>query len=277
MKRFCILLFVIALSSVAFAQSDIPSAVGVATDEGIEFPAEIPSGLIALTFENNRSEAPFGPILARLNDDVTLDDFFVAMGSENPMEGVFLVTLYGGSNILPGESLTFTSNLAAGEYVMVEFEGDAMPITFTVTESGSDEMLEKPESDISLAMVDFAFGVPSHIPAGEHIWHLQNYGEQWHEVAIFPVEEGTTTQDMREMMMSMPMEGEGESSESEEDSGDELAFFWAPMSGDTEAWVSVDLEPGTYGITCFLPDLNGDFSPHVAHGMLQVFVVEEAE
>ena len=49
---------------------------------------------------------------------------------------------------------------------------------------------------------------------------------------------------------------------------------WIPMSPGTEAWTTLDLQPGTYVLLCFLPDINGDFSPHMNHGMMQVFHVQ---
>ena len=37
--------------------------------------------------------------------------------------------------------------------------------------------------------------------------------------------------------------------------------------------VSLDLEKGTYGIICFLPDRT-DGAPHFVHGMMKEIVVE---
>ena len=37
----------------------------------------------------------------------------------------------------------------------------------------------------------------------------------------------------------------------------------------------MDLAPGEYTVLCFLPDLNGDFSPHLTHGMVASLTVTQ--
>ena len=59
----------------------------------------------------------------------------------------------------------------------------------------------------------------------------------------------------------------------------ETALFWSPMSADMSAWVEVDLEPGTYAIICFLPDLlaeeGAEPMSHLQHGMVSLLTVSE--
>lgn len=257
------LLFIIAIT-VGAQDADYPTITGVATDEAIEFPEEVPAGFVKLVFENNRSEAGFTAVVARINDGISVEDFMAAASAENPMEALSMVSLYGGMNTAPGESTGYTVNLSAGNYLLLEF-GEAGPSdfkTFTVTEGDMMDMAA-PQADVHLAMVDFAFGVPGFMPAGEQLWHLENVGDQWHETVIIPLPEGIeSVSDVLEAMAS-------------DDQPDiQPVLFWAPMSPGTEAWVTVDLAPGNYVILCFLPDLNGDFSPHMNHGMVQVFIVQ---
>ena len=244
------------------AGAEIPTVTGTASDEGIDFPSEVSAGLVSFTFENNRTEAPYSPIIARLNDGVTMDDIVAAMGGEDAMVAIpRLVTLYGGSTIASGESLSYTTELTAGEYILSESEGEDFT-AFTVTEGDILDMAE-PEADVHLAMVDFGFGLPAFLPAGPQVWHLENVSDQWHETIIIPLPEDISSiADVRAAMAA----------------GDERdiapAFFWGAMSSGKEVWVTIDLEPGNYIVLCFLPDVNGDFSPHVAHGMMQIFTVE---
>ena len=261
--RFVILVIVSLLvlsSGSALAQSEmvIPEISGVATDEGIEFPSEVPAGIVKLTFENKRAKGEFAPNIARLNDGVTMDDLMTAV-DEDPMSAVPMVTGYGGAYLASGESWSYMTELVPGDYVLVYSRGEAF-VPFSVGEGDTLDMVE-PESDIQVALVDFGFGVPAFIPAGSQVWHIENVGNQWHEMMIFPVEEGTTTADLRARMEAGR-------------SNPEPAFSWGIIGAGTQHWVTVDLEAGTYGVVCFLPDLNGDFSPHMAHGMMQVFVVE---
>ena len=254
------------LATVVGAQdtAEIPTVTGVATDGAIEFPEEIAAGLVNLVFENNRSEGEFTAGVARINDDVTLEQFMEAASAENPMGAVAMVSLYGGTGAAPGESVSYTVNLDAGDYLLLEF-GEAGPsdfTTFTVTE-GDMMDVAAPAADVNLAMVDFGFGVPGFISAGEQVWHLENVADQWHEIAMFPLPEGISSVADARAAMASP------------DQPDiQPVLFWAPMSPGAEAWITLDLEPGNYLLLCFLPDLNGDFMPHMDHGMIQVFTVE---
>ena len=273
MRRSIVILMVLVglflLPSTLLAQEDYAEVMGSASDEAIEFPSEVPAGLLNLTFENTRSEAVYSPLIARVNEGVSLEEVLAAAESDDDFAALFLVTLYGGIEIAPGESGSYITELMPGDHVLFdacEFCDDSEVISFVVADT---DMMEQtpPESDVTLAMVDFAFGVPSHIAAGPQVWNVQNFGEQWHHAIIFQVDDGTTTSDVRNTLMSMDME-----------SGEMPPYMpvtgFLPSGPDTQSWMTVDLEPGTYAVACFLPDLTGDFSPHLMHGMVQVFVVE---
>src|SRR5690606_35381837 len=101
------------------------------------------------------------------------------------------------------------------------------------------------------------------IPAGEQVWSLENNGAQWHEMGIMKVDPETSLADFQASLMTE----EGPSSEPP-------AFFWAPMSEGEQAWVTLDLEPGTYAVICFLPDIAGDTGhAHFQEGMVQIITV----
>lgn len=249
------------LTTAVFAQDDISSVSIVATDDGVDMPSEIPAGYVRFNIENNRSEAEFGPILARLNEGVTMDDFMTAVSGEDPMGAVMLVTLYGGTGVEAGSTLDYISEMSPGDYVLLEFEGEGFA-SFTVTGDAMDDVAE-PESDVTMALLDFGFGVPAFVPAGPQVWHITNIGMQWHEISMVKAPDGiNSVADARAAMAAGDVEEP------------EQVLFWAPTGAGTDTWITLDLEPGTYVLLCFLPDLNGDFSPHMDHGMMQVFVVE---
>ena len=252
------------------AMPEYPVVNIIGTDEGMQLPPVpeegVPAGMYTFQLTNSRGDATFSSGLARINDGISMDEFMAVVMSENSMDAVAMVSLYGGAgDLAPGESFSYTVNLHPGNYLMLEFGPEGPPsdlVPFIVVEGDMMDVVE-PDADVHLAMVDFAFGVPGFMPSGEQLWHLDNIGDQWHEVAVMPLPEGVeSVSDVMEMMASG----------SEPDV--QPAFFWAPMSAGTEAWVTVDLEPGSYVVLCFLPDLNGDFSPHMNHGMIQVFTVQ---
>lgn len=249
---------------------ETPVVTIVATDDEVQLPPVpeegVPAGVYTFQFINNRTEAEYSPLIARLNEGVTMDDFNEALGVDDGFGAVFLVTLYGGTGIMPDENVHITYRFEPGDYMLLELSdtgpGDVKPFTVVESDEGHSE---DPVADVTLTMVDFAFGVPTVMASGELLWNFENTGEQWHEAAIFSVPEGTTREDILASFEA-----------GEESNDDEFGqvFFWAPISAGAEAWISIDLEPGTYAILCFLPDLTGDFSPHIAHGMVQVFTVE---
>ena len=241
----------------------------IGTDEGIQLPpvpeGGVPAGLYTFQVTNNQTEGEFAGIIARITDGVTMEQFMEAAAAEDPMGAIAMVSLSGGLPLQPGESTSYILRLVPGNYIVVNFADEGPPsdaATFTVVEGDMTNEVE-PNADVNLAMVDFAFAIPGFMPAGEQVWHLENVGDQWHETVIMPLPEGlASVSDVRELMASG----------SEPDV--QPAFFWAPMSPGGEAWVTIDLAPGNYVVLCFLPDLNGDFSPHMQHGMIQVFTVE---
>ncbi|MEZ4671362.1 MAG: hypothetical protein R3E39_25960 [Anaerolineae bacterium] len=258
-------ILLILSSMVTVAQEDIPNVVVSVSDSGVKFSSEIPAGFVNLTFENNLAKNDYKPLIARLNDGVSMKELLAAQESGDEMQMLPLLTLYGGIHTVEsGESSSYTTKLISGDYALFntcEDNCDAeKPIGFTVVESDGTEQTP-PKSDVTLALVDFAFGVPAQIPSGPLVWHIENIGEQWHHVLILPVDDGKSALDVRNELMS----------------GKETSlpiWSWLPSDPGTQSWVTIELEPGTYAVICFLPDLHSDFSPHLAHGMVQTFVVE---
>lgn len=252
--------------------STIPVVNFVATDDGLELPPVpeegVPAGFYTFQFINQRSEGEYSPLIARLNEGVTFDDFNEAASTGDGFGAVFLVTLYGGSAAEPGESFNFTTELIPGNYLLLEIGSDGVgdSIPFTVIENEDVEEVAEPQADVTIIMVDFGFGLPPMIASGEQTWKFENAGEQWHEASIVTVPEGTTVADV------IARSENPETIDSEFES--ESVFFLAPMSAGSTSWVTLDLEPGTYAILCYLPDLNGDFTPHLMRGMVSVFTVE---
>jgi hypothetical protein len=134
------------------------------------------------------------------------------------------------------------------------------------------EGAEMPEADVTLAFVDFAFGIPSTIDAGEQVWHIQNVGQQFHEAVIIKIDEDTTLEEATALVGTVLTP----TGRFVEDSPAEMVFVWPPMDPGENAWVTLNLEPGTYAIGCLLPDLTlmPEMHTHLEHGMVRIFKVE---
>lgn len=247
-----------------FAQDDaIPQVTVLSDADGITVSDEIESGLVTVSYEN-AGEAPLFPILLRLAEDVTLDDFFGGM-AEGPDAIPNFGTLEGGVMVFPQDSAIVTYNFEPGEYVLMNlFTEEPQVATFSVADSGVSEIVE-PEHDVLVGLYDFAFGIPLEIPAGDNVWRVENFGMQWHEMAIIPIDPEMSINEVRMMLMA--------------ESEDLPAYTWSPSSEGEVAWLNVELEPGTYAVACFLPDISEDSEGHLhlEEGMLQIITVVDSE
>jgi len=239
---------------------DIPEIVVGMGDAGPSVAAEVPSGVVAI----DQSAAP-DAFIARLNDGVTTEQLTEALASaeEDPTAALALLTLMGGaSNTTDGHLIV---DLKPGTHAVVNF-GETGPQLATFT-AGEPSGATAPAPDVTVDLVDFNFAIPAEISAGPKVWQINNKGEQWHEMAIVKLSEGTTVDDVLATIQS-----------GEEPAGPppfEDVAFWSPNSPGETGYVTWNLPAGEYTVLCFLPDLAGDFSPHAAHGMVAQLTVTE--
>ncbi len=208
--RMMLLLALLLCAGGVFAQSAVSNATISLSAEGLVTPETIPAGWVEITFENS-AEAPLFGIMARLDEDVTMDDFMGAlMGMMGGDAGIVPpATFTGAPAAMPGTTRSVTYNLAAGSYVLLNVAGEEPQIAMFMVEGEAATGDPEPEADLNVALVDFAFGIPTELPAGEQTWLIENNGEQLHELIVIPVPDGTTLEDA----MALLMASEGESEE----------------------------------------------------------------
>ena len=261
----------LVITGTVLGQSAIPTTTITLSTEGLVAPEIIPAGWVEVTFENT-AKAPLFGIMARLDDDATMDDFMGAlMGMMSGDAGIVPpATFTGAPAAMPGTTQSVIYNLAAGNYVLLNVAGEEPQIATFVVEGEVADTDFEPEADLNVALVDFAFGLPVELPAGEQTWLIENLGEQWHELIVIPVPDGTTLEDAMSLLLAVEGDTEGEGSMPE------FAAVWSPMSAGERAWVQVDFAPGTYLVSCFIEDVNSDeHAIHAALGMIQIVTVSE--
>lgn len=238
------------------------------TDTGLTVPQQATAGITTIT-ASNTGQSPQSVTIARLNSDVTTEQFTERF-QQDPESAVELVTLAGGRDALPGASAEFTVDLKPGTHVVVVFpvseEDDAAPrTTFFTVNAGGSSAGTAPQAEVSVDLQDFAFVMPATLEAGQRTWELENAGGQWHEMFLVRPNEGVTQDELVAMLMS-----------EDEPTGpppwEDVAFL-SPVSPGERYWVTLDLEPGTYTAICFLPDLESGES-HFQKGMIQSFEVQ---
>lgn len=116
---------------------------------------------------------------------------------------------------------------------------------------------------LAVTAKDFAFeGLPDEVPAGIAVVQLTNTGENPHVVEVSRIPDDATTADE---IVADPEAAMG-SGLIEMIAGG--AFAEPGMTG----YLTVDLEPGRYLITCMIPD--SDNVTHAAHGMFHELTVQ---
>lgn len=282
------LLLISGTALLAQEATGIPQITIERTAEAFNVPAELPEGAVTLSFVNN-TEAPLMPVVGRLNEGVSFDAL-MASAAESPDAALAHLSLLGGTMVNPMSTLDVTYYLRPGEYALINFASEAPEAyPFTVTDA-EGEGAAGPEAQIEVELLDFAFTFPLEVPAGEQTWSIINNGQQWHEMAIFRLPDDLTVAEYREMLNAMMFQGgpqgedpaaeateaPAEGSEGGPMGGPEPLFFFAPMNQGEQAWVNLNLEPGVYGVVCFLPDILESGYPHAHLGMTQIFTVTDA-
>jgi hypothetical protein len=262
------ILAALLLGALAFGKGE---AAFVRSGDTLTGPDTIPAGYTLVTFDNG-SDQPYELTLIRLRDGVgyeQVDELAAASedGSPDSLRALMeAVEIYGGvAAVPPGASGNTGITLAEGRYLAFSenFEGGVeVRLAFEVAGSSG---AEAPAVDREVTMWEFAFDLGADIPAGEQRWRVTNIGAQMHHLMIFPIQPGTTLDDV-EAALSEP----GEPTFIIGPPAVMSATFGGGISND----LTVDLAPGSYAAICFVPDLETGL-PHAALGMLALIEVTD--
>jgi hypothetical protein len=257
-----------AAPAAAAAPATPPVVTITAKDYAFDAPASIPGGVVTLHLVNQGKDLHHLQLI-KLGEGKTADSAVAAFKSQGPPPA--WMTDVGGPNApVPGGEFSLTTNLEPGNYVIVCFvdtpdhvphlaKGMVHPLTVTASTTPDAPL---PTADATLTMKDYTFDFAPPISAGKHVVKLVNAGPQPHEVLIVRFPEGKKMGDLMKW--------------AEKYQGPPPAL---PLGGSTavtpgkDQYVSLDLEPGHYGMLCFVPDAK-DGKPHLMHGMAKEFDVK---
>lgn len=212
--------------------------------------------------------------LTRLNDGVTPQQLQEATAGDPTGEKTLaLVTLAGGVNAIPaGETQSSVTELEPGNYLMMCFlptpdgksthvaQGMVAPFAVTGTAGAGDE----PAYESEIQAKDFTFDIPD-IKSGEQAVEFKNNGPSPHEATLYKVADGKKAADVQKFLGD-PASATGPPPFTA--AGGASAIV--PGKSTYPTW---DLEPGTYAVTCFIPD-KASGKPHIALGMFSSFEVK---
>ena len=242
----------------------------VTTDFAFQSPAELPAGLTTFRLVNQGPSLHHVQLI-RLEEGKTMDDFAAALKAGGPPPR-WMVMAGGPNPPEMGDTASTTLTLQPGTYAMVCFvptpdgvphlaKGMVRPLTVTPAAGSAPE----PSADLVMKLVDYDFELSAPLTAGRHTIRIENAGPQEHEVAIVKLDAGKEPMEFAEW---------GERGQVGPAPGTMHGGVSAIAPG-SHAFVDVDLEPGEYGLICFVPDVK-DGKGHYHHGMVKRVKVGDA-
>lgn len=177
----------------------------------------------------------------------------------------------GGVSLDLGTENWGVIEFTAGNWIVTTISGTTLGVEFEVTgELAAD--LAAPETNVTLDLIEMSIVVKDGaFVAGENVIEVVNSGAQLHFVDVGKVPDGTTHEQVEALfdsfMTGTPVAG------GLEESDVQMQFYIPEQSAGTTQWCRIDLEPGTYFLSCWAPDPES-MMPHAMMGMWELVNVE---
>jgi len=142
----------------------------------------------------------------------------------------------------------------------------------TVTATGEAAPADPIAGAVDITAYSYGFEVPDAFAAGPQVWYFRNGGSQPHFLVLFGVPEGTTLDQLMQLVMFDPSSGTPLPASGLQFEDVAQVSDAQVLSPDQAEWVGVDLQPGTYALVCFFPD-KATGQPHAMLGMIKMFTV----
>ena len=272
----------------ALAQDATPSAGGypelvINTSEyAFDMPATTESGYNRITMNSQAATEDHHAMFLRFNEGVTEDQFMQVLMGGDLLALLDVVTSYGGPMARPGGQGTVIAWLDPGTYAVVCVIPDDQGVPHVA--HGMISMLEvtegaasapDPAADGAITLIEMTFdGLPTEVPAGQHVWQVTNGGTQLHEMAIYQMAPGVPAAAIIASMTAPPASPAAEAPAAAESEPEPFVAGTgaAPMSPGATNFVELDAQPGEYLVVCFVPDAETGM-PHAMMGMITSFTV----
>lgn len=239
----------------------------VSRDFTFDAPDRIPAGAVTFRLVNEGPE-PHHAWIVRFEDGHDLADFMkVVHEGGYPSWAVDM----GGPQAMmaPGAESDATIDLEPGTYAFichvpspdgVPHLAKGMAKEFVVEASSAPAPM--PKADVTIDLVDYAFVFMKPLHAGKQRVLFTNTAPQTHELVLWRLHDGAHVDDVIHWVFHM--EGPPPA---------DLVGGVTGIAPGVENLVDLDLPPGRYAATCFVPDA-GDGKPHTDHGMKVEFEVK---
>ena len=239
-----------------------------AKEFAFEGPDSIPAGLTMFHL-NSAGQELHHVQLIKLEEGKTYDDFIASTKVQGPPPT--WAVPYGGVNPpVPGGMAIATQVMEPGNYAVVCFvdtpdkvphimKGMMKPLTVT---SAPNANMTEPTADVTMSLNDYSFTLSKPLAAGRQVIKVENLSAaQPHEVSLIQLAPGKTVKDLAAWATDFKGPPPGKP----------LGGIPALAKGKN-TFFDASLEPGTYALICFVPDVK-DGKAHHEHGMIQEFKV----
>jgi hypothetical protein len=238
-----------------------------AKEFSFEGPDSIPAGLAVIQLTDAGKELHHLSLI-KLDQGKTYADLQAAFKAGGPPPAWALA--YGGVNPpAPGASTSAMQVLEPGNYAALCFVEGAdhvphmakgMMKPLTVTPNANANTTE-PASDVTLTLSDYKFVLSKPLVTGKQMIKVENAAEQPHEVVLVQLAPGKTIEDLGKWVFDMKGPPPGKP----------IGGIPGVIKGKN-TFFEANLEPGDYGMICFIPDAK-DGKAHFTHGMTTQFKV----
>ena len=260
---FVVCLLAMLISSNPSGSAQPPEVVIVSEEYAFSGPKRIDGGWKTIRFKNQGREIHHVQFL-RLPAEKTIKDFNEALASDSTRLPSWVVRFGGVNSVMPGEEATVIINLDPGEYVLICGIPDrrglphvirGMSKSLQVT-SSNHEPEDAPIADVTVVMKDFSYAFDRPLTAGKRMVRVRNDGSQAHEMLLLKIAPGASVQDFLRLY---------EPGNLGNPAGRTIGGLTG-LSPGREAFLPLHVEPGRYGILCFLADPRRR-TPHFMAGM----------
>ena len=241
----------------------------IATAQGFEYPASVPSGMTHVVYEN-RDTTIHEAMFIRLAPGQSSADYVktVKAGEDFP-EGA--ADCSGVGLMTPGEHSEAWLRLEPGRYFLTCWYRDHLenktPQTLTVT-ADSTSGVTPPAPDVTVKLVDFEFQLDKPIAKGAQVLKVEWLGPSMHEMDIFRLDAGKQLADFRAWMKNK---------KKGDPPGRGLGGILDEQDLGKVVWLKHDFTPGRYVMWCGMPMVTSGGNPsHLVHadaGMFREFEV----
>lgn len=245
------------------AGSAPPEVVIIAKEYAFNGPDQITGGWKTIRLKNQGRDVHHVQFL-RLPGGKTEKDFKQALAADATRLPPWVIRYGGVNSVMPDKEAAVILELDSGDYVLIcgipDKEGLPHVIhgmTKSLRVSDPDQPLPSaPVADVTVSMKEFSYSFDRPLTAGERMILVRNDGAQAHELLLLKLAPGASVQDFLDFYEpGVP--------------GNPAGRTIGGMTGlapGRNTFLSLRIEPGRYGMLCFLADPRRR-KPHFMDGM----------